>query len=60
MGPGRPVSIVEVIRNAKANARQMGVKLIRKYFTVDKFGMGLLLHKYCWGYQKSGIFSILF
>ena len=42
----RPVSIVEVIRNAKANARQMGVKLIRKYFTVDKFGMGLLSLKY--------------
>jgi hypothetical protein len=39
MGSKRPISIIEVIRNAKAEARKMGAKTILKYFTLNPNGM---------------------
>jgi hypothetical protein len=39
MGKTRPISIIEVIRNAKAEARKIGAKAILKYFTLNQTGM---------------------
>ena len=38
MGKKRPISIIEIIRNAKAEARKIGGKTILKYFTLNQNG----------------------
>jgi hypothetical protein len=38
-GKKRPISIIEVIRNAKSKARQIKAKTLTNYFTLDDSGM---------------------
>ena len=38
-GKKRPISIIEVIRTAKARARQIKAKTLTNYFTLDNSGM---------------------
>ena len=38
MGKTRPVSIIEVIKNAKKKAKALQVNTITKFFTVDENG----------------------